>query len=89
MADSVSDHDTCTTLSLHALRDAGVKSFTRGSDGTYSVEFFPAEPTAPPVDKTPAEPDPELCRCHHPKFQHEAGLCLMGCDVEQCAPEEK
>jgi hypothetical protein len=80
---------------LKILRGAGVAKFRGGlfvegwmERWDVDVSFFPSEPPAPPVDKS-AEVDPELCRCHHPKFQHEAGLCLMGCDVEQCAPEEK
>jgi hypothetical protein len=79
--------DTCTTLSLEALRGQGVKTFTRGSDGTYSVEFFPLTGPEAPKD-TSTQADPDMCRCGHSVHEHVQGLCGVGCDVEACAPPE-
>ena len=73
---------------IDVLRLKGVKSFSRSSDGGWSVEFFPSAPTEPPTKTEAPAPDPELCRCGHSYHQHIDGLCGIGCDVEACAPKE-
>lgn len=48
---------------------------------------------ASPIDTTPEArpaPDSTVCACGHGAHEHSSdGLCLHGCDVETCAPEEK
>lgn len=70
------------------LRGKGVRVFHGELDGKPIVlELGPALiPDAPPGR---AEPDPEKCRCGHGFHQHQSGLCLIGCEVEQCAEPTK
>lgn len=63
-----------------------------GTLGTVDVTFrdLGPPPIATPIAETEApHGDSGTCRCGHSLTEHTNGLCLIGCDVEQCAPEEK
>lgn len=64
---------------IDLCRERGVKSFDCGG-----LRFE----LGPPVDTTPAAKpgmDPDVCRCGHPTYQHDAsGLCVAGCEPLRC-----
>lgn len=68
------------------LRARGVKNYGDIAGGGFTIEFFPA-----PVDMKPepASKDESKCHCGHATFEHNAGLCILGCDPTRCAPEAK
>lgn len=72
------------TAAVDMLRTRGVKSYLDVAGGGFSVEFFP-----PVVDvkAEPARPDESKCACGHASHEHNAGLCLLGCEPLKCSPE--
>jgi len=75
---------------LDLLKDKGVTRF----EGCYGEKSRLVKlEMLPPPDKAPREEragaDPDVCRCGHSLAEHNAGLCLAGCEVEKCAPPEE
>ena len=71
---------------LAALKRLGVAKF-KGAG--IDVEFFPPEPQRGPEEQTKPV-DEDICACgHHKVVQHTNGMCVEGCDAEQCNPEKK
>lgn len=66
------------------LRARGVRRY-RTSE--LELELGATESPSPPEMKPNAVP-PDACKCGHPEYAHVNGLCVHGCDVEKCAPEE-
>ncbi len=62
---------------VDAMKARGVAKFT--VDGV-SVEFGPVD--VPLRDEKRVDDD--MCPCGHGGHEHNAGLCLRGCDVEKC-----
>lgn len=54
--------------------------------GVIDVTFAAPIDKAPPEEKSGKSPDD--CRCGHAHAEHTNGLCIAGCEVEACAPEE-
>lgn len=69
---------------LAMLKRQGVKSYVDVAGGGFEVEFWPSSPDFKPSE---ALKDEDKCRCGHAQHEHNAGLCLLGCDPERCAPE--
>lgn len=72
------------------LRARGVKHFKCGA---IEMELHAAPETvseAAPLPRPPpvAQGDEETCRCGHPHYAHQGGLCIHACPVEKCVPEE-
>lgn len=86
---------------LDVLRAKGVTRFkgdlvlkVAERDCTMPIELtLGAALEVPPLTAETAteapQADADTCRCGHPLTEHTNGLCLVGCDVEHCAPEEK
>lgn len=84
---------------LDLLKAKGVTHYEgpgNNSSWMVRVDFGPAAAAPSPVlpdkpttkdDEKDEAPD-DVCRCGHDHAQHTNGLCLVGCDVEKCAPEE-
>jgi len=82
------DIQTVATLA-DMLRAKGVRSFEGLGlrlelEPTQERVIEAALPAKPPV----AQGDDETCKCGHPHYAHQGGLCIHGCDVEKCVPEE-
>jgi len=59
-------------------RSKGVRSIDVGGC-KLELEPLPAkaEPSAP-------SSDPDMCKCGHPEFAHNNGLCIHACEPEKC-----
>ena len=78
---------------IDLLRSKGVHRYKSAELATNGGELARLEVELfPPVDDTPEAkpgPNPDACRCGHLSHEHGPdGLCLHGCDIERCAPEE-
>ena len=73
---------------LDLLKSKGVSHYEGPVMGDRScrITFAPTPDKAPPVESKGLDPD--VCRCGHSNAEHTNGLCIAGCDVEACAPEE-
>ncbi len=72
---------------IDELQKRGVKSFSGLIDGEQvALEFGPL---TEPVPASAPFVDPEQCRCGHAGFQHQSGLCILGCDPEKCIEPDK
>ena len=69
---------------VDSLRARGVRRYKAGD---IELELGPLE-APPPPDAKPGETPPDACKCGHAEYAHVNGLCVHGCDVEKCAPEE-
>jgi hypothetical protein len=72
------------------LREKGVRSFR--SDALH-IEMSPEAPVAANPEALrevleKASQSEDGCKCGHPEYAHNAGLCLQGCDEEKCHPPE-
>ena len=70
------------------LRSKGVKVFKVGG---LEMELHPSvESVSEPMPQQPPVPkeDADTCKCGHAHYAHQSGLCIHGCAVEKCVPEE-
>lgn len=67
------------------LRSHGVSKYTENG-ASIAVEFFPS-PVEAPGERAKAHND--KCLCGHENYEHNAGLCIKGCDPLTCAGPEK
>jgi hypothetical protein len=74
------------TAAVDMLRARGVSKYTDIAGGGFVVEFFPS---LPDVKAEPAAELTEKCACGHALYEHNAGLCIQGCDPIKCAPEKR
>lgn len=63
------------------LRGQGVTKYRH--EGT-EIELAPMPSDKPVADLGELDAN---CNCGHASTEHQNGLCLIGCPVEQCAPE--
>lgn len=91
-------------LMIDLLKSKGVKSFegpfSFQHEGTIKITNFRVdfEPPAPMVQVAPESQTKTLdlmpkeesnnCKCGHSVSEHTDGLCLRGCDPENCLPPE-
>lgn len=73
------------TACMDMLRARGVSKYTDIAGGGFVVEFFPPQP---PELKDAAPAVETKCKCGHATYEHNAGLCILGCDPTKCAPEK-
>ena len=79
---------------LDLLKSKGVQSYEGPfcADPRSPLEQVVKVTLATPIDKAPPEEksgkSPDDCRCGHAHAEHTNGLCIAGCEVEACAPEE-
>lgn len=73
------------TACVDMLRARGVSKYTDVAGGGFIVEFFPPQPD---VKGEPIAKHDERCACGHASYEHNAGLCILGCDPTKCAPEK-
>lgn len=71
------------------LRAKGVKTF-EGCGFRMELQLGPEPVADSPLPRPPAvaQEDEETCKCGHPHYAHQGGLCIHACPVEKCAPEE-
>ncbi len=74
---------------LAMLRRQRVRAYTDVAGGGFTVEFFPAEEQAMPLETKKLGAEPDVCRCGHPEHAHVNGYCIEGCVAAQCDPEKK
>ena len=67
------------------LRRQNVAKYTDIAGGGFTVEFWPQAVDVGPVEKSQAQDT--KCACGHASYEHNAGLCILGCSPEKCAPE--
>ncbi len=75
---------------IDELKARGLRSFSGTLDGSpVVIEFGPPQERVSVDDKPVVSVDNEACRCGHAGFQHQIGLCLLGCDPEKCIEPDK
>lgn len=73
------------TAAIDMLRARGVSKYTDVAGGGFELEFFPPQP----AELKPEAPQLDTkCKCGHAPYEHNAGLCILGCDPTKCAPEK-
>lgn len=73
---------------LSKLRKHGVSEFCFGALKVVFAEEPPKPMDIQSVRAALQAEEPEKCRCGHPETAHVNGLCIHGCAIESCMPEE-
>lgn len=69
------------------LRSRGVTEFSARDTQTNDVLTLKLSPPLPELKAEPGAELTEKCACGHAPYEHNAGLCIQGCDPTKCAPE--
>ena len=82
--------DEITTLGRLAaeLRANGVLKFSATDPATNEVLMLELAPPQPAELMLEAPQLDTKCKCGHASYEHNAGLCILGCDPTKCAPEK-
>lgn len=70
------------------LRSKGVLEFSAKDPATGDVLMLKLAPVMPELKSEPVSKLDEKCACGHKSYEHNAGLCILGCDPTKCAPEK-
>jgi hypothetical protein len=72
---------------LKTLRDMQVEHAEFHPDGTLKAASFVRAVEPPPAGSNLSDAKDEACRCGHLDYQHNNGLCVLGCEPEKCVSE--
>lgn len=86
--DSLTFTEQALLTFVDRLRGAGVKSYKGQFDGDL-IELELGPPVIAEPQPSKPEADPDKCRCGHMVYEHNQGLCLVGCDAEKCVEPEQ
>lgn len=75
-------------LLLPSLRKHGVGIFKHGPMEIHFSQEPPKPMDIASVRQALQAEEPDKCKCGHSETAHVNGLCIHGCAIESCMPEE-